>query len=47
MGYGDARPLYPSKRYENWDLPDPAGRELDEVRTVLDQVRRRVKPFSP
>jgi len=47
MGCGDACPLYPRKRYEDWDLPNPAGRELDEVPTIVDQARRRVKPFSP
>ena len=42
MGCGDACPIYPGKRYEDWVLTDPAGKELDEVRPIRDEVRRRV-----
>ena len=42
MGCGDACPIYPGKRYEDWDLPDPAGRPLDEVRAIRDEIERRV-----
>lgn len=38
MGCGDACPLYPGKRYEDWDLPDPAGQSLEVVREVRDRV---------
>ena len=43
MGCGDACPVYPGKRYEDWDLPDPAGRSLEEVRGIRDQIRERVE----
>ncbi|HEY7626923.1 MAG TPA: hypothetical protein VH761_07640 [Ilumatobacteraceae bacterium] len=43
VGCGDACPLYPGKRYEDWDLPDPAGRGVDEVRVVRDDIRTRVE----
>ena len=43
MGCGDACPFYPGKRYEDWDLPDPAGRSLEEVRGIRDQIRERVE----
>ncbi len=43
MGCGDRCPVYPGKRYEDWDLPDPAGRPLEEVRAVRDEIRRRVQ----
>jgi protein-tyrosine-phosphatase len=42
MGCGDACPLYPGKRYEDWVLTDPAGRSLDDVRPIRDEIRRRV-----
>jgi arsenate reductase (thioredoxin) len=42
MGCGDACPVYPGKRYEDWDLPDPAGKPLDEVRVIRDEIDRRV-----
>jgi arsenate reductase (thioredoxin) len=38
MGCGDACPVYPGKRYLNWVLPDPAGRSLDEVRLIRDEI---------
>ena len=43
MGCGDACPLYPGKRYEDWELDDPAGREVDAVRPIRDEVERRVR----
>ena len=43
MGCGDACPLYPGKRYEDWDLDDPAGRGLADVRTIRDEIRGRVE----
>jgi arsenate reductase (thioredoxin) len=42
MGCGDACPYIPGKQYVDWELPDPAGRPLDEVRTVRDEIARRV-----
>jgi protein-tyrosine-phosphatase len=43
MGCGDACPIYPGKRYEDWDLPDPAGKILEEVRPIRDQIDLRVR----
>ena len=43
MGCGDECPVVPGKRYEDWDLPDPAGRSLDEVRTIRDEIAVRVR----
>ena len=43
MGCGDACPLVPGKRYEDWDLEDPAGQSLDEIRTIREAVRSRVE----
>ena len=42
MGCGDACPLYPGTRYEDWELEDPAGMDLDAVRPVRDEIRARV-----
>ena len=42
MGCGDACPIYPGKRYEDWDLPDPAGLSIDAVRPIRDAIRDRV-----
>jgi arsenate reductase (thioredoxin) len=42
MGCGDACPYIPGKRYVDWDLPDPMGRPLDEVRALRDEIARRV-----
>ncbi len=42
MGCGDACPYIPGKRYVDWELPDPAGRPLQEVRATRDQIARRV-----
>ena len=43
MGCGDACPYIPGKQYVDWDLPDPAGKSLDEVRAVRDEIARRVE----
>jgi protein-tyrosine-phosphatase len=43
MGCGDACPYIPGKRYVDWDLPDPAGRPLEEVRATRDDIDRRVR----
>jgi arsenate reductase (thioredoxin) len=42
MGCGDACPYIPGKRYLDWDLPDPKGRPVDEVRALRDDIERRV-----
>ena len=42
MGCGDACPVYPGKRYEDWELPDPKGKSLEEVRAIRDEVDGRV-----
>jgi arsenate reductase (thioredoxin) len=42
MGCGDACPVYPGKRYLDWKLPDPAGKPIEEVRPIRDEIRRRV-----
>ncbi len=42
MGCGDACPYIPGKRYVDWELPDPAGKGLDDVRAIRDEIRRRV-----
>ena len=43
MGCGDACPVYPGKRYLDWDLPDPAGKPVEEVRPIRDEIDRRVR----
>ena len=43
MGCGDECPYIPGKRYIDWDLPDPKGRPLDEVRATRDEIARRVE----
>ncbi|MDQ6773946.1 MAG: arsenate reductase ArsC [Candidatus Dormibacteraeota bacterium] len=43
MGCGDACPIYPGKRYEDWDLEDPDGKTLEEVRRIRDQIDGRVR----
>nr|WP_116953496.1 arsenate reductase ArsC [Jiangella endophytica] len=42
MGCGDACPVLPGKRYEDWSLDDPAGRDLTAVRPIRDEIERRV-----
>jgi protein-tyrosine-phosphatase len=43
MGCGDACPYIPGRRYVDWDLPDPAGRPIDEVRATREEIARRVR----
>jgi len=43
MGCGDACPIYPGKRYEDWELDDPAGQDLDAVRAIRDAIDERVQ----
>ena len=43
MGCGDTCPFYPGKRYEDWEVEDPAGRGVDQVRAIRDDLARRVK----
>lgn len=43
MGCGDACPIFPGKRYEDWKLDDPAGQGIDAVRPIRDEIRRRVE----
>jgi arsenate reductase (thioredoxin) len=43
MGCGDTCPVYPGKRYLDWDLDDPAGKSVDEVRPIVDEIDRRVR----
>ena len=42
MGCGDACPIFPGKRYEDWKLDDPAGQGIEAVRPIRDEIRRRV-----
>lgn len=43
MGCGDACPVYPGKRYLDWDLEDPAGKPVEAVRPIIDEIDRRVR----
>jgi protein-tyrosine-phosphatase len=43
MGCGDACPVYPGKRYLDWELPDPSGKSLAEVRSIRDEIDIRVR----
>jgi arsenate reductase len=43
MGCGDACPVFPGKRYLDWDLPDPAGRTAEEIRPIRDEVDSRIR----
>ena len=42
MGCGDACPFYPGKRYEDWVLEDPAGKDIFQVRLIRDEIKKRV-----
>lgn len=42
MGCGDACPIFPGKRYEDWELEDPAGQGIDAVRPIRDEIRTRI-----
>ena len=43
MGCGDACPVYPGTRYLDWELTDPAGKPIDDVRPIVDDIERRVR----
>jgi arsenate reductase (thioredoxin) len=43
MGCGDACPVFPGKRYLDWELPDPAGKGVDEVRPIVEDIDRRAR----
>lgn len=43
MGCGDACPIFPGKRYEEWTLDDPAGQDVEQVRPIRDEIERRVR----
>ena len=43
MGCGDTCPVFPGKRYEDWPLDDPAGRPIEDVRRIRDEIRARVE----
>ncbi len=43
MGCGDACPVYPGKKYVDWELTDPAGKTIDEVRVIRDEIEARVR----
>jgi arsenate reductase len=43
MGCGDACPIYPGKRYEEWELEDPDGKTVEQVRPIRDEIDRRVR----
>src|SRR5688572_12202175 len=43
MGCGDACPIYPGKKYEDWELDDPAGQDLETVRRIRDDIQARVE----
>jgi arsenate reductase (thioredoxin) len=43
MGCGDACPIYPGKRYEDWELEDPAGKDVETVRRIRDEIEGRVR----
>lgn len=43
MGCGDACPIYPGKRYEDWDLEDPAGKGVEAVRPIRDEIESRIR----
>lgn len=46
MGCGDACPVIPGKRYVDWELPDPGGAPLEEVRALRDEIARRVADLT-
>lgn len=43
MGCGDTCPVFPAKRYLDWDLPDPAGQSVEAIRPIRDEIERRVR----
>jgi arsenate reductase len=46
MGCGDSCPIFPGKRYVDWDVPDPAGRPVEEVRPIRDEIGERVRALA-
>ena len=46
MGCGDGCPVFPGKRYLDWELPDPAGKPVEEVRPIRDEIDRRVRALA-
>jgi len=46
MGCGDECPFFPGKRYEDWELDDPAGLDLDAVRPIRDDIKRRIEALA-
>jgi arsenate reductase (thioredoxin) len=46
MGCGDACPIFPGKRYLDWELDDPAGRSLEQIRPIRDEIDRRVRSLA-
>ena len=46
MGCGDACPIYPGKRYEDWELEDPAGKDLQTVRGIRDEIATRIDQLA-
>lgn len=46
MGCGDACPIFPGKRYLDWELDDPAGKRLEEVRVIRDEIDRRARELA-
>ena len=43
MGCGDACPIFPGKRYEEWSVTDPAGQDIDAVRPIRDDIEERIR----
>ena len=43
MGCGDSCPIFPGKRYEDWELDDPAGQGIEAVRPIRDDIKRRIE----
>jgi arsenate reductase len=43
MGCGDACPIFPGKRYEDWEIDDPAGKAVQDIRPIRDEIERRVR----
>ena len=46
MGCGDACPVYPGRRYEDWELEDPAGKSIEQVRPIRDEIEQRVRRLA-
>jgi protein-tyrosine-phosphatase len=46
MGCGDTCPIFPGKRYEDWDLEDPAGKDIETVRRIRDDIEGRVRRLA-